>query len=336
MAVDSAGGRRQIAARGDRRGEGRMPAPRKIIIDTDPGQDDAVAILLALASPELELLGLTVVAGNVPLALTARNARVVCELAGRRDIPVHAGAAAPLARRLVTAEHVHGKSGLDGIALPEPEMPLASEDAAGFIVETLRRHPEGTVTLCPLGPLTNIAAAFRAAPDIVPRVAEIVLMGGGCFEGGNITPAAEFNIYVDPEAADIVFRSGVPLTVMPLDVTHKALTSRAWVEEMRALGTPVGRAVASWTDFFERFDTAKYGSEGAPLHDPCVIAYLLRPELFAGRHINVMIETRGEFTLGMTVADWWRVSGREPNAMFMGSVDREGFYGLLSERLARL
>ncbi|MFM2356546.1 MAG: hypothetical protein RLZZ528_2282, partial [Pseudomonadota bacterium] len=169
-----------------------------------------------------------------------------------------------------------------------------------------------------------------------PRIAEIVLMGGGYFEGGNITPAAEFNIYVDPEAADIVFRSGVPLVVMPLDVTHKALTSRAWVEEMRGLGTPVGRAVASWTDFFERFDTAKYGSEGAPLHDPCVIAYLLKPELFQGRHINVMIETAGEFTLGATVADWWRVSGRAANALFMGGVDRAGFYALLSERIARL
>jgi purine nucleosidase len=161
-------------------------------------------------------------------------------------------------------------------------------------------------------------------------------MGGGCFEGGNVTPAAEFNIYVDPEAADIVFKSGVPLVVMPLDVTHKALTSREWVEGMRSLGTPVGQAVASWTDFFERFDTAKYGSEGAPLHDPCVIAYLLQPALFTGRHINVEIETGSELTLGMTVADWWRVSGREPNAMFMGGVDREGFYRLLTERLGRL
>jgi purine nucleosidase len=167
-------------------------------------------------------------------------------------------------------------------------------------------------------------------------VAEIVLMGGAYFEVGNVTPAAEFNIYVDPEAADIVFKSGVSLVVMPLDVTHKALTSRAWVEEMRALGTPVGQAVASWTDFFERFDTAKYGSEGAPLHDPCVIAYLIEPALFHGRHINVEIETESELTLGMTVADWWRVTKREPNAMFMGSVDREGFYRLLTERLGRL
>ncbi|WP_135448506.1 nucleoside hydrolase [Tabrizicola caldifontis] len=309
--------------------------PRKIIIDTDPGQDDAVAILLALASPELEVLGITAVAGNVPLPLTQKNGRTVVELA-RKDTPVYAGCEAPLKRKLVTAEHVHGKTGLDGIALPDPTHPLQPEHAVDFLIDTLRAHAPGTITLCPLGPLTNIATAFQRAPDIVSRVAEIVLMGGGCFEGGNITPAAEFNIYVDPEAADIVFRSGVPLVVMPLDVTHKALTSRAWVEGMRSLGTPVGQAVASWTDFFERFDTAKYGSEGAPLHDPCVIAYLLEPALFTGRHINVEIETQSPLTLGMTVADWWRVTDRAPNALFMGGVDREGFYRLLTERLGRL
>jgi purine nucleosidase len=308
---------------------------RKIIIDTDPGQDDAVAILLALASPELDVLALTTVAGNVPLALTTRNARQIVELTGR-PTPVHAGCDRPLKRKLVTAEYVHGKTGLDGIPLPEPAHPLQPEHAVDVLIDTLRREAPGTVTLCPLGPLTNIATAFQRAPDIIPRVAEIVLMGGAYFEVGNVTPAAEFNIYVDPEAAEIVFKSGVPLVVMPLDVTHKALTSRAWVEEMRALGTPVGQAVASWTDFFERFDTAKYGSEGAPLHDPCVIAYLLEPALFHGRHINVEIETGSELTLGMTVADWWRVTKREPNAMFMGSVDRDGFYRLLTERLGRL
>jgi len=313
-----------------------MTHPRKIIIDTDPGQDDAVAILLALACPDqLEVLGLTAVAGNVPLPLTEKNARVIVELAGK-STPVFAGCDAPLTRRLVTAEHVHGKTGLDGIALPDPTLPLQSQHGVDFIIETLRHNPPGSVTLCPLGPLTNIATAFQRAPDIIARVAEIVLMGGGYFEGGNITPAAEFNIYVDPEAADIVFKSGVPLVVMPLDVTHKALTSRAWVEGMRGLGTKVGQAVASWTDFFERFDTAKYGSEGAPLHDPCVIAYLLEPGLFSGRHINVEIETQSDLTLGMTVADWWHVTDRAPNAMFIGDVDRDGFYRLLSDRLSRL
>ncbi len=309
---------------------------RKIIIDTDPGQDDAVAILLALASPELEVLGITCVAGNVPLPLTAKNARVVCELAGRTDIRVFAGCDRPLRRKLVTAEYVHGKTGLDGIALPDPVMPLAEGHAVDFLIETLREEAPGTVTLCPIGPLTNIATAFARAPDIVPRVAEIVLMGGAYFEVGNVTPAAEFNIHVDPEAAEIVFRSGAPVVVMPLDVTHRALTTRARVEGFRNLGTRVGHAVASWTDFFERFDMAKYGSEGAPLHDPCTIAYLLQPDLFTGRHVNVEIETKGEFTLGMTVADWWRVTGREANAMFMGGIDAEGFYALLTGRLARL
>jgi len=309
---------------------------RKIIIDTDPGQDDAVAILLALASPELEVLGITAVAGNVPLALTERNARIVCEIAGRPDVRVYAGCDRPMQRKLVTAEHVHGKSGLDGIELFEPEMALQSGHAVDFLIDTLRREAPGTVTLCPLGPLTNIATAFTRAPDIVNRVAEIVLMGGAYFEVGNITPAAEFNIYVDPEAADIVFRAGVPLVVVPLDVTHKALTSRAWIEGLRAMGTRVGSAVAGLTDFFERFDMAKYGSQGAPLHDACVIGYLLKPGLFTGRHINVTVETTGAFTTGMTVADWWRVTGREPNAMFLGGIDRDGFYEILTERLARL
>ncbi|SOC08739.1 nucleoside hydrolase [Rhodobacter maris] len=309
---------------------------RKIIIDTDPGQDDAVALLLALASPELEVLGITCVAGNVPLDLTARNARVVCELAGRSDLPVFAGCDRPMERALVTAEYVHGKTGLDGIALPLPRMKLQERHAVDFLIETLRAEPPGSVTLCPLGPLTNIATAFARAPDIKERVAEIVLMGGGFFEGGNVTPTAEFNIYVDPQAADIVLRAGVAVVMMPLDVTHKALTTRARIEAFRNLGTPVGHAVASWTDFFERFDMAKYGSEGAPLHDPCVIGYLLQPDLFSGRHINVAVETQSELTMGMTVADWWRVSPRKPNAMFMRDVDAAGFYALLTERLGRL
>jgi len=205
-----------------------------------------------------------------------------------------------------------------------------------FLIETLRREPSGSVTLCPLGPLTNIATAFVQAPDIKARVQEIVLMGGAYFEVGNITPAAEFNIYVDPEAAEIVFKSGVPLVVMPLDVTHKVLTTRTRVEAFRALGSQVGRVAAEWADFFERFDMAKYGMDGAPLHDPCVIAYLLQPDLFSGRHINVEIETQSELTLGMTVADWWGVTDRPANALFMGSVNADGFFTLLTERLGRL
>ncbi len=312
-------------------------APRKIIIDTDPGQDDAVAILLALASPEdVELLGITAVAGNVPLALTQKNARMVCELAGRRDVPVFAGCDRPLARPLVTAEHVHGKTGLDGPPLPDPTMPLQAAHAVDFLIDTLRREAPGSVTLCPIGPLTNIASAFAKAPDIVPRVAEIVLMGGAYFEVGNTTPAAEFNIHVDPQAADAVFRSGVKLTVMPLDVTHKALTTHKRVAAFRNLGTPVGEATAGWMDFFERYDSEKYGHEGAPLHDPCTIAWLIRPELFSGRHVNVEIETGSELTMGMTVADWWGVTDRPKNALFMGDVDADGFFALLTERIARL
>ena len=312
-------------------------AVRKIIIDTDPGQDDAVAILLALASPEeIEVLGITAVAGNVPLALTARNARIVCELAGRPDVPVFAGCDRPMRRAPVTAEHVHGPTGLNGPVLPDPVMPLRDMHGVDFIIDTLRREAPGTVTLCPLGPLSNIATAFARAPDIIGRVGGIVLMGGAYFEVGNITPAAEFNIHADPDAAEIVFGSGADLTVMPLDVTHKALVSKARNDAFRALGTPVGLAVAEMTDFFERHDKEKYGSDGAPLHDPCVTAYLIRPGLFSGRFINVEIETRSELTLGMTVADWWGVTDRAPNAMFMGDIDADGFFALLTERLARL
>ncbi len=308
----------------------------QIIIDTDPGQDDAIAILLALASPELEVVGITAVAGNVPLPLTQKNARMVCELAGRTDVPVFAGCDAPLKRRLVTAEHVHGKTGLDGIDLPDPRLPLKEAHAVEFIIETLRTRPSGSVTLCPLGPLTNIATAFQRAPEVIGRVRRLVLMGGAYFEVGNITPAAEFNIYVDPEAAKVVFGSGVDLVVMPLDVTHKALVTVDRIEAFRRLGTGAGHAIASWTDFFERFDKEKYGSEGAPLHDPTVIAYLLEPNLFAGRHINVEIETQSDLTRGMTVADWWGVTDRAANAQFMGEIDDEAFFELLTQRISRL
>ncbi len=309
---------------------------RKIIIDTDPGQDDAVAILLALASPELDVAGITAVAGNVPLALTQKNARKVCELAGRPDVKVFAGAVHPLLRRLVTAEAVHGRTGLDGPELAEPTMPLQQGHAADFIVETLMSEPPGSVTLCPLGPLTNIALAITKEPRIVPRIAEIVLMGGGFFEGGNTTPAAEFNIYVDPHAAAAVFGSGIGITMMPLDVTHKALTTTARVAAFRRLGNRVGTAVAEMMDFFERFDQEKYGTEGGPLHDPCVIAYLIQPELFRGRHVNVSIETGSELTMGMTVVDWWGVTDRPRNAHVMRDIDADGFFALLAERLGRL
>jgi purine nucleosidase len=313
-----------------------MADARKIIIDTDPGQDDAVAIMLALASPEIDVVGITAVAGNVPLALTQKNARKVCELAGRPDTLVYAGADRPLERKLVTAEYVHGKTGLDGPDLPEPAMELQDQHAVDFIVETLMSAEAGSVTLCPLGPLTNIAMALRKEPAIGPRIREIVLMGGGFFEGGNTTPAAEFNIYVDPHAADIVFTAGVPITMMPLDVTHKALSKSARVAAFHALGNRVGIAVAEMLSFSERFDEEKYGTDGGPLHDPCVIAWLLKPELFGGRECNVVIETQSELTMGMTVVDWWGVTKRAKNAYVVRVIVDDGFFELLTERLAAL
>ena len=314
----------------------RPGAMHRIVIDTDPGQDDAVAILLALASPEIEVLGVTTVAGNVPLPLTTRNALAVLELAGRAEVPVHAGAEAPLRRPLVTAEHVHGRTGLDGVELPEPAVAPAEGHAADFIVETLRREPPGTVTLCPLGPLTNLAMAFERDPEAASRAKGIVWMGGAYFEVGNITPAAEFNAYVDPEAAAAVLQAGYPVTILPLDATHKVLTTAGRLDGMRGLGNRAGEVAASWCGFFERFDKEKYGGAGAPLHDPCVIAQLLRPGLFAGRQINVEVETGSDLTRGMTVADWWGVTDRAPNATFVGDADAEGFWDLLLERLARL
>jgi purine nucleosidase len=313
-----------------------MPQPTKIIIDTDPGQDDAVAILLALASPELEVLGITAVAGNVPLSLTEKNARKICELAGRPETRVFAGATRPLVRHLVTAEEVHGQTGLNGPDLPEPQMPLQSEHAVDFIVRTLLQEPSGSVTLCPLGPLTNIALALIREPAVAGRIKQIVLMGGGFFEGGNVTPTAEFNIYVDPHAAEVVLKSGVPIVMMPLDVTHKALTTKKRVEAFHKLGTRVGKATAEMLEFFERFDEQKYGSDGGPLHDPCVIAYLIEPKLFSGREVNVTVETGSELTMGMTVIDWWGVTKRPKNAMVMREIDADGFFDLLVERLGRL
>jgi len=273
------------------------------------------------------------VAGNVPLPLTELNTRKICELAGKPETKVFAGASTPMVRKLVTAEYVHGKTGLDGPDLPEPSMPLQDQHGVDFIIETCLG---GEVTLCPLGPLTNIALALNRAPEITKNIKEIVLMGGGFFEGGNVTPSAEFNIYVDPHAADVVFRSGVPIVVMPLDLTHSALTSRKRVEAFREVGRPAAVATAELLDFFERFDVEKYGTEGGPLHDPNVIAYLLRPELYKGRHINVEVEISSELTMGMTVADWWGVTDRAPNCTYMRYVDDEGFFHLLLERIGAL
>ena len=314
------------------------PARRRIIIDTDPGQDDAVAILTALASPEdFDVLGIVAVAGNVPLAHTERNARRLIELAGRSEVPVHAGSTRPMVTRpRVGGEHVHGRTGLDGADLPEPSVPLKPQHGVDFIIDTLRASEPGSVTLCTLGPLTNIGLALVKAPDIAAHVRELVMMGGAYFEVGNITPAAEFNIYVDPEAADVVMRSGIPIVMAPLDLTHRMLTTRARLEGFRRLGNRTGAVVAGLLNFSERFDLAKYGSDGAPLHDPTVIAYLLKPELFRGKTVNVTIEIASPLTLGMTVTDWWQITDRPRNVLYLREGDADGFFALLNDRLGRL
>jgi purine nucleosidase len=310
--------------------------PHPIIIDTDPGQDDALAILLALASPELAILGITTVAGNVPLRLTESNARRICELAGRRDTKVFAGCARPMVRALTTAEHVHGPTGLDGHDFPEPTMALQPDHGVDWMVETLMAAGEREITLCTLGPLTNVAMAMVKEPRIVSRIREVVMMGGGFAEGGNVTPAAEFNIYVDPHAAQVVFTSGCKLTLIPLDVTHQALTTPARLERFGAIGTPVGRACHDMLSFYRRHDIGKYGSDGGPLHDPCVIAYLLAPEIFEGKHIALEVEISSEKTMGMTMADWWGVTDAPPNCTVMKAIDDEAFYNTLIDRIARL
>ena len=309
--------------------------PRPVVIDCDPGQDDALMLMLALAAPELDILGITAVAGNVPLALTQRNARLICELAGRPEARVHAGCARPMVRELVTAEYVHGKSGIDGVDIREPALPLQGQHAVAFLIDTLDAAA-GSITLVATGPLTNLATAFVERPEIVGKVAEIVLMGGGFREGGNTTPAAEFNIYVDPDAAHIVFECGRPITVMSLDVTHQAMTTPARLRRIAAIGTPVAAAAHAMLQFYDRHDIEKYGSDGAPLHDPLTIAFLLRPELFAGKPVHVAVETRSELTMGATVVDYWGVTGKAPNAIWMHAIDADGFYDLLIERLARL
>jgi purine nucleosidase len=311
--------------------------PRPIIIDTDPSPDDAVSILMALASPaDLELLAVTTVAGNVPLELTTKNALKTLELARRTDIPVYAGAWAPLMRKLVTAEHVHGRTGFDGYELPEPSIKPSKGFAPDVIVDLVMNRQPGEVTLCCLAPLTNIALAMAREPRLCTRLREIVLMGGAFSEGGNVTPSAEFNIYVDPEAAVRVFTCGAPITMIPLDCTHKALNTTARLEKLRQIGTPLAEAFFHLLTFNKRFDEQKYGWEGGPLHDPTVIAYLLAPHLFSGRKVNVAIEAASDLTLGATVVDWWSVTGKPANATVLREIDAEGYFDLVIRCLSQL
>lgn len=311
-------------------------APRPIIIDCDPGQDDAVALFLALSSPdELEVIGVTTVAGNVPLELTQRNARMMCDIAGRNDIRVFSGCEKPMVRDAITAEYIHGNTGIDGVDVFEPETPLQDQHAVEFLIETLLAADEDSITLVPTGPLSNIGTAIEKEPAILRHVKEIVVMGGAMREGGNRSPSAEFNILVDPHAAEIVFNCGRPITAMGLDVTHQVLSTRERVAGIRALNNSVATATADMLSFFHRHDTKKYGSEGAPLHDPCTVAWLLDPGLFKTKKCNVSIETTSELTMGHTAVDFWHVTDRPHNADWTYAVDADGFYELLTGRLAR-
>jgi len=309
--------------------------PRPIIIDTDPGLDDAVAILLAFASPELEVLGLTAVAGNVGLEFTADNARRLCELADRREAKVFAGCGRPMLRRQVKAV-VHGETGLGGADLPPPTIPLQEQHGVDWMTETVMSAPEQSITLCALGPLTNVALAFLREPRLPARLRELVIMGGAGPSGGNSTPAAEFNIYADPHAAHVVFDSGAVIVLVPLDLTRQVLATGERIERIRRIGSPVSRAVTGMLEFFNRGEAQYEGLEGSPLHDPCVIAYLLNPSLFQSKPVRIEIEIQSPRTLGMTIIDAHLDDGAAANCRILLQADAAGFYDLLTERLARL
>lgn len=303
-----------------------------VILDCDPGHDDAIALILALASPELDVLAVTTSAGNQTPDKTLNNALRILTLLGRDDIPVAAGAPKPLARELIIADNVHGESGLDGPKLPDPAFAPQRMTGIELMARCLRESPQ-PVTLVPTGPLTNIALLLAAHPELKPRIARIVLMGGAA-GAGNWTPAAEFNIYVDPEAADMVFKSGIPITMCGLDVTHEAQVMDEDIERVRAITNPVAQCVAGLLDFFMIYHRdPKWGFAGAPLHDPCTIAWLLAPELFHGVECRVDIETRGEHTVGMTVVDRYGLTGKPANALVLLGLDRPGFIDLLVTRL---
>ena len=311
-------------------------AKRKIIIDCDPGQDDAINLLLAFAATdELEILGVTTVAGNVPLELTQRNARLICDIAGRDDVSVYAGCSRPMVRALITAEKVHGTTGIDGIEITQPSRPPACGHAVDFIIDATLNATDAPVTLVLTGPLTNIAMAIVKQPSILDTVDQIVLMGGAMREGGNYSPSAEFNMLVDPHAAHVVFECGCPLVVFGLDVTHQLLATPERIDRIRGLNNRAATAAAAMLDFFNRHATAKYGSAGAPLHDPCTVAYLLKPDLFEFRHCNISVEIHSELTIGHTAVDFWGVTGKPGNASWAHTVNAERFYDILVECLGR-
>jgi len=303
-----------------------------IMIDCDPGVDDAIALMLAIASPELNILGITTVAGNVPMESIQRNARQICELARRPDLKVFRGCSRPMVRVLETAKDIHGEGGLAGISFPEPTMPLQVQHGVDFLIETLL-HASEPITLATLGPLTNVAIALIKEPRITANIKEIVLMGGST-TFGNITASAEFNLYVDPHAAHVVFTSQVPLTMIGLNVTHTVLSTPARRDRLHANGNAPSRIAAEMLAFYGANEAKVLGLEGSPLHDPCVIAYLLNPALFKATPAQVEVELHSPLTLGRTVVDL-HPKGR-PNAQVVLHADAEGFYRLLSDRLARL
>lgn len=309
-------------------------SPEPLIIDTDPGHDDAFAILLALASPELEILGLTTVGGNVSLEAVTANARRILELAGRGEIEVYPGAPGPLLRPVMHAPDVHGETGIDGYDWPPPGRPAASRHALDWMMETLAARPATTVVT--LGPLTNIALLLRRAPGLAPRIRRIVSMGGAYFQGGNYSPSAEFNILVDPEAAKIVYGAGIDLVAVPIDCTNLALTPATWIPGLRAMGTPVGDACAGMQAFFERHGNALHGTATRPLHDAVAMAWLLWPDLFTGRLCNVEIETASPLTLGATVVDWLGQTGRPRNCLWITACDAPTMYARMLDRLRTL
>jgi inosine-uridine nucleoside N-ribohydrolase len=306
---------------------------RPVLIDCDPGHDDAMALLLALASPELELLGVTTVHGNQTLAKTTANALRVLEFAGRGDVPVAAGADRPLLRAARVAAHVHGETGLDGPDLPPPQGAPVDGHAADFLAERIRSAGR-PVTLVPTGPLTNVALLLALHPDVANAVERIVLMGGAIAEG-NVTPAAEFNIWVDPEAAQRVFASGLDVTMVGLDVTHRALMTADHAERLRKAGR-VGAMVAELWAFYHRFHSRVYEFPGAPVHDALAVAHVIRDDLLTTQHRNVEVDCASELCRGRTVVDLWRISGREPNAHVGVEVEGDAFLELLVERIGSL
>lgn len=312
-----------------------MSAPQSLILDCDPGVDDAVALMLAFRSPrELRLLGVTTVSGNVGPSLTARNARLIRELSSREDVPVLAGCERPLVRPSVDAGHFHGASGLGSLPVFEPRAPLARGHAVPFIVETLLREPAGSVTLVITGPMTNIALAMRLEPAIVPRIARIVFMGGARSAGGNVTASAEYNIYADPHAARIVCESGCPLIAIGLDATHQVRATPRRIAALRALGTPLAAAAVSLLEFSNSLEPYRAPEPGAPLHDPCTIAWLLRPQLFELARVRIGVETDATLTLGATAVEFRVAAGEPVQSQWATQVDAEGVFALLRERLA--